>query len=375
MRGRQLKSAPWVQSKSRSLLGGNLDTFDPSLSGLAALFPSTLQAPTIGRRPELRHSEFVSHITAAVELLNPPEQDRLKSLLRQPTVQGAMESLLSICSSSASDASDYMTGQPQQMHPRDQMMLGNVMPLRMESLAPQGPSDTFTNVLNTYGSSRVSPRVMGAAPGGYTPRDGDSLSGHPSSQQACPMGQPGHPEYGSALLDQLQEAQRAARKRAGYVDEGPLGRLASPRRRKTGPPSSRDRVWDLLMVGEKKQILADQMSAAEGTKILLERRAAQLGCEVVEMTDEDDWDIGFKLTECKATSEPLAKPKNCSICLRCAAPCFMSSLLHVAVLRSTGMPCKMRVQERSGLPQAQLLLPPMCPALSRYSPQEDHTAE
>jgi hypothetical protein len=135
------------------------------------------------------------------------------------------------------------------------------------------------------------------------------------------MGQPGHPEYGSALLDQLQEAQRAARKRAGYIDDGPMGcRLTSPRRRKTGPPSSRDKVWDLLTMVEKKQIMADQMSAAEGTKILLERRAAQLGCEVVEMTDEDDWDIGFKLTECKATSEPLAKPKNCSICLRCDVP-------------------------------------------------------
>lgn len=308
-----------LQSKSRSLIGGgNLDTFDPSLSGLAALFPSTMQAPSIGRRPELRHSEFVSHITAAVELLNPPEQDRLKTLLRQPTVQGAMDSLLSICSSNASDTSEFIAAQPQ-MH-RDQMMLSNVMPLRMESLAPQGPSDTFTNVLHTFGSSRVSPRVMGVGPGGFTPRDGDSMSGHPSSQPGCQVGQPGNPEYGSALLDQLQEAQRAARKRAGYADDGPLGcRLASPRRRKTGPPSSRDKVWDLLNMGEKKQILADQMSAAEGTKILLERRAAQLGCEVVEMTDEDDWDIGFKLTECKATSEPLAKPKNCSICLRCVA--------------------------------------------------------
>ena len=44
-----------------------------------------------------------------------------------------------------------------------------------------------------------------------------------------------------------------------------------------------------------------------------------LQCAIVEMPDEDDWDIGFRLTECKATSEPLAKPKNCSICLRCAA--------------------------------------------------------
>lgn len=308
-----------VQSKNRSLLGGNLDTFDPSLSGLAALFPPSMQAPTIGRRggPELRHSEFVSHITAAVELLNPAEQERLKSLVHQPTVQGAMEALLSICSASPSDASDMVASQTH-MHARDPMVLGGVMPLRMESLAPQGPSDTFTNVLHTFGSSRVSPRVIGA--GGFTPRDGDSMSGHPSAQPGCPVGQPGNPEYGSALLDQLQEAQRAARKRVGYADEGPLGcRLASPRRRKTGPPSSRDKVWDLLTMGEKKQILADQMSAAEGTKILLERRAAQLGCEVVEMTDDDDWDIGFKLTECKATSEPLAKPKNCSICLRYVA--------------------------------------------------------
>lgn len=369
-----------AQSKSRSLLGGgNLDTFDPGLTGLAALFPSTTQAPQIGRRPELRHSEFVSHITAAVELLNPPEQDRLKSLLRQPTVQGAMDSLLSICSSNASDASDFIAAHPQQMHHRDQMMMGNVVPLRMESLAPQGPSDTFTNVLHTFGSSRVSPRMMGAGPGGYTPRDGDSLSGHPSSQPGCPMGQTGNPEYGSALLDQLQEAQRAARKRAGYADDGPLGcRLASPRRRKTGPPSSRDKVWDLLTLGEKKQILADQMSAAEGTKILLERRAAQLGCDVVEMTDEDDWDIGFKLTECKATSEPLAKPKNCSICLRCGVRLVSylgAHFCHCCVASPTRHVMREHVQEWSGVSQTQLLLPPMCTALSRHSPQEDNAAE
>jgi hypothetical protein len=316
-----------VQSKSRSLQGaGNLDTFDRSLYGLAALFPASIQAPNLGRGPELRHTEFAGHITAAVDLLNPQEQDRLKALLHQPTVQAAMEALLSICSVNTADASDFIASQ--QMHPRDQqMMLGGVMPLRMESLAPQGPSDTFTNVLHTFGSSRVSPRMMGGAAGCFTPRDGDSLSGHPSAQAGCHMGQPGHPEYGSALLDQLQEAQRAARKRAGYVDDGPLGcRLASPRRRKTGPPSSRDKVWDLLTMVEKKQILADQMSAAEGTKILLERRAAQLGCEVVDMTDEDDWDIGFKLTECKATSEPLAKPKNCSICLRCVSSSLYSVL-------------------------------------------------
>lgn len=141
---------------------------------------------------------------------------------------------------------------------------------------------------------------------------------------------PGSPAtFHTAMLERMHESERAALCRAalGITDDmiisprvmGGLPRnMPSPRRRKTGPPSSRDKVWDLLTAGEKEQILADQMSAAEGTKALLERRASQLGVAVAAMPDDDDWEIGFKLTECKATSEPLAKPKTCSICLRCA---------------------------------------------------------
>lgn len=69
-------------------------------------------------------------------------------------------------------------------------------------------------------------------------------------------------------------------------------------------------------------MLTDSMSASEGTRLLLERRAQQLTCAVEQIPEEDDWGIGFKLTECKATSEPLDKPKNCSICMRYAAACL-----------------------------------------------------
>jgi hypothetical protein len=131
-------------------------------------------------------------------------------------------------------------------------------------------------------------------------------------------------KYGSALLDKMQEEQRAARKStcaapSALSADVLTARLLSPRRRKSGPPSSRDRVWDLLRADEKCQILRDEMSAAEGTKLLLERRAAQLCCAIKDMPDDDDWNIGFRLTECKATSEPLPVPKTCSICLRCGS--------------------------------------------------------
>lgn len=106
---------------------------------------------------------------------------------------------------------------------------------------------------------------------------------------------------------------------AGTSTSGALGEApGSPRRpvRKPGPPSSRDKVWDLLTDQEKTDILSETLSAAEGTKLLLVRRADVLGCAIEEIPEEDDWGINFKLSECKATSEPLDRPKNCSICLR-----------------------------------------------------------
>ena len=66
-------------------------------------------------------------------------------------------------------------------------------------------------------------------------------------------------------------------------------------------------------------MLRDEITAAEGVKAMLDRRAAQFGVAMRELRDEDDWGIGFVVGECKATSEPLHKPKTCSICLRCAA--------------------------------------------------------
>jgi hypothetical protein len=155
------------------------------------------------------------------------------------------------------------------------------------------------------------------------------LAHHSASVGGCGGGNC-ESDYNPSLLERLHGTRRAALCRAalGITDDmiisprafGAAPRsMPSPRRRKTGPPSSRDKVWDLLTATEKDQILSDQISAAEGTKALLERRAAQLGCAVGDMPDDDDWEIGFKLTECKATSEPLAKPKTCSICLRYAS--------------------------------------------------------
>lgn len=64
-------------------------------------------------------------------------------------------------------------------------------------------------------------------------------------------------------------------------------------------------------------MVADALSAAEGAKLLLQRRVKQLGVSsVLDLPEDDDWGIDYKLTECKATSEPLDKPKNCSICQR-----------------------------------------------------------
>ena len=109
--------------------------------------------------------------------------------------------------------------------------------------------------------------------------------------------QPGNP--GSALLD--QEAQQAPRRRAaGTMTLG--SRLASPRRRKTGPPSSRDKVWDLLRV-TKKQILADQMSAAEGHAAGAPRHAARAGGGRHDRRGR--WDIGFKNSP---SARPLPSP-------------------------------------------------------------------
>lgn len=320
-----------MQSKRGSIFsgGGNLDTFDPSLSSLAGLFPTSIK-PNTALASEARRAEIAQHLTAAFDRLTQPEQQRVCSLLNQPSIGSCLDTLLSVVSS-ASDASDggaFAGGGPPQASAIDAPpMFPGTMPLRMESFAGPGPSDTYTNPLHTLGSSRLSPRVT-LGTGKLTPREVESMPMHiaPAPAPARHRGQHSK-EYGSALLDQLQEAQRAASKRraAAFMDEVPGARIASPRRRKTGPPSSRDKVWDLLTMYEKKQILADHMSAAEGTKALLERRAEQLGCEVVDMTDEDDWDIGFRLTECRATSEPLPKPKNCSICLRCA----FRAVLHV----------------------------------------------
>eukprot|EP00892_Ulva_mutabilis_P003441 jgi/Ulvmu1/1469/UM011_0199.1 len=310
-----------VPSKRGSIFsGGNLDTFDPSLSSLAGLFPASYK-PGTARAGESRRSEIAQHLTAAFDRLTQPEQQRVCGLLNQPSIGGCLDTLLSVVSS-ASEASDgaAFAAPPQASAMDAPPMFPGTVPLRMESFAAAGPSDTYTNPLHTLGSSRLSPRITIGA-GKLTPREVESM---PMQIAPGPAPPPQHrgaqhsKEYGSALLDQLQEAQRAASKRraAVYADDAVGTRIASPRRRKTGPPSSRDKVWELLTPYEKKQILADHMSAAEGTKALLERRAEQLSCEVVDMTDDDDWDIGFRLTECRATSEPLPKPKNCSICLR-----------------------------------------------------------
>lgn len=308
-----------VQSKRRPIFGGGggLGTFDPSLRSLGGLFPASAK-PGSARAHDTRLGEVAHHLSAAFDLLTQPEQQRVCALLNQPSIGSCLDTLLSVVSS-ASDASDAAPfAPPAHASGMDAgVMFPTTAPLRMESFAAQGPSDTFTNPLHTLGSSRLSPRVtLGSSK--LTPREVESM---PMQAPTLVASRPQHSkEYGSALLDQLQEAQRASKRRAAsYADEGPAYRFPSPRRRKTGPPSSRDKVWDLLTAYEKKQILADHMSAAEGTKALLERRAEQLGCEVVDMTDEDDWDIGFRLTECRATSEPLPKPKNCSICLRCAS--------------------------------------------------------
>jgi hypothetical protein len=147
---------------------------------------------------------------------------------------------------------------------------GATFSTRVSNLSTQRHASTAHNL-----SPRPLPRSST-----LTPRAGASLD---SERMPAPSGaatdRPAHRhrpkkrnpdmEYGSALLDRMQEEQRAARKRTNAVafGDGSLSaRLASPRRRKSGPPSSRDKVWDLLTVGEKEQILRDDMSAAEGTK-------------------------------------------------------------------------------------------------------------
>jgi len=64
-------------------------------------------------------------------------------------------------------------------------------------------------------------------------------------------------------------------------------------------------------------MVSDALSAAEGAKLLLQRRTDQLGLRsILALPEDDDWGIDYRLTECKATSEPLERPKTCSICLR-----------------------------------------------------------
>lgn len=388
-----------VQAKRRSIFTGDLGTFDPSLSSLGGLFPASLR-PGSARANDSRLAEIAQHLTAAFDRLTQPEQQRVCGLFNQPSIGSCLDTLLSVVSS-ASDTSDAVpfAPPPQASGMDPAAMFPTTAPLRMESFAAQGPSDTFTNPLHTLGSSRLSPRVtLGSSK--LTPREVESM---PMQAPAPVHPRPPHNrEYGSALLDQLQEQQRATKRRAAAYADEPAARFPSPRRRKTGPPSSRDKVWDLLTAYEKKQILVDHMSAAEGTKALLERRAEQLGCDVVDMTDDDDWGIGFRLTECRATSEPLPKPKNCSICLRCGtcrgcrvrealrvrlqeglcSAVMANRQVRVGVASVSGMPCvwclclmESGMQERGGAAQAQLLLPPMCAAVPCYSPKEDDAAE
>jgi hypothetical protein len=311
--------------------------------------------PNLSCRYSATQQEYMYHMSLALKNLSASESQRLMVLLGQPTHQACIDALANICEPAAapqatSAAQGALTGMPPSFSIPNHSLgktlnpqLADVPPLRLDALGGTGVkvgcslgSDTFStrqsNISSQpYSSVHVSPRIVRSST--MTPRgtqDYSQMMPVPTgalterpSQRARTKKRNSDMEYGSALLDRMQEEQRAVRKRTGamaFGDGSFTERLVSPRRRKSGPPSSRDKVWDLLREEEKDQILRDVMSAAEGTKALLERRAVQLGCEIVDMPEEDDWDIGFRLTECKATSEPLAKPKNCSICLRCAAP-------------------------------------------------------
>jgi hypothetical protein len=296
--------------------------------------------------------EYMYHISLALSRLSDPEMRRLMDIIGAPSHQGCLDSLSNICEpvlamSAPEDtikATTTSLSLPFVSQGKHAPVVGDVPPLRLDALGPgvmhapppmhnsfasDGTFSTRLSNLSTtyYGSIHPSPRLARSST--LTPRGADeSNTPRVAVRSGAVTDRPAYRpnkkrdyslQYGSALLDKMQEEQRAARKRtcSGVLTDGSLtARLASPRRRKSGPPSSRDRVWDLLWQEEKTQILRDEMSAAEGTKLLLERRAAQLGCAIKDMLDDDDWNIGFKLTECKATSEPLAVPKTCSICLR-----------------------------------------------------------
>ena len=71
------------------------------------------------------------------------------------------------------------------------------------------------------------------------------------------------------------------------------------------------------------------MNAATATKKLLDQRMVQLNLDTIEqLPEDDDWGVGYKLTEGKATANPLEKPKSCSICQR-----FVSAT-HIIPLHS-----------------------------------------
>lgn len=320
---------------------------------LAEFAPISISAQPPACKYTTNQQEYMYHISLALSRLSPLEMRRLMDLLGVPSHQGCLDCLSNVCEpvlvSEDTDADANMPYLSQ--GGKHGPVTGDIPPLRLDALGPGGPHPLGApHVHNSFGSdgtfstrpstlstthfSSMHPSPRLARSSTLTPRGPDESgtprvavqSGAVTDRTAFrPRKKRDYSmKYGSALLDKMQEEQRAARKStcaapSALSADVLTARLLSPRRRKSGPPSSRDRVWDLLRADEKCQILRDEMSAAEGTKLLLERRAAQLCCAIKDMPDDDDWNIGFRLTECKATSEPLPVPKTCSICLRCGS--------------------------------------------------------
>jgi len=92
------------------------------------------------------------------------------------------------------------------------------------------------------------------------------------------------------------------------------------------------------------------MNAATATKKLLEQRVIELRVGAIDqLPEDDDWGVGYKLTEGKETANPLEKPKACSICQRCVWPRRRRRQHFSCGLRQL---TRQHLQEQHGVPPA-----------------------